>query len=672
MKSKIIILMVLILLAINIAYAADSRTTWDDKRPNEFDYSIGDISSVPSDKLDLDKVYANDKYKDLTEEQIAHYLSKINDLSKLDEIRLNNAINKQEWGKEKILQVKDCVFCTISNDGTLKNGIAGAVVQVKDYPQGTAFVAKQDGGVDIIVPNGNSLNMPKITQSTIVPEVLREKAATDNSITIKGNNIKFSDGSKLNLGSLKIESDKRFVIEQGSFTTQDNVVVQSDVSPTEIIFGEIKDTEQIPDINYVQFERNNKRVLVHGDGFFVMFRETNPYINTMSDAENLVVTPKNKGTITIEQTENKAPSITLTGPATRTYWGSINNGQYNVILGKFGVVDLHYGYINRYDTTPVEILVIGDNQLSTITKDLNQYKVVINDKGELKIADYDADIKPDGTFTCPKQKCEIPFEYLMSAGTRKDIKTIYDIDVIYGTKKDLERLKEILDATPPEVLANIKRVEFVAHGTEISGENLGGGAYPYGTIQLISEDPFSQSDVAHETAHTNTNAIIQRDYRLQLSNLKEQLAKGEITKENFDLELSKLNRDYIDSKEAEFGHVAATFSPFVKEWTQVAGDVYGKTTQTVIVDGQPRLVWVDEQEKFSEAPRHGCIIPYGCKTFREDVATYTEAFKTYEGTYKIKNNLNDPRVRQKVYLQWKYKLITDEQYKEVGSPQPSP
>ncbi len=676
MKSKIFSIIVLILLSISSVYAADPKTTWDKDRPSEFDYSNAnaDISSVPPGNLDLDKVDKNNRYGDLTEDQIAHHLPNIKDLSKLDEHRLNYAIRRQEWGKDKTLIVKDCISCTISNDGTFKNG-AGAVIYLKDYPTGTTFIAKLDGSVELVVPDGSSINMPKIVQQQTGPD-FDETAYVHNSITIKGNNIEFLDGSKLNSGSLTIVGDDRLILDKGSFTTSENAIVKSYTSSTTIIFGEITSPEPIMDPNYAQFDRKNRRALVHGESVFsVQFGEINPYINIRSDAENFEVIPANKGTVVLEQAGNKAPTIIITGPSIKTHWGTITNGQYLVYLGKFGVMDIQYSFINNNDPTPAEIFVIGDNKLSAINKDLNQYKLVFNDAGEFRIVDYDIEVNQDGTFTCPKQKCEIPLQYYMHAGARQDIKRKYKIEVIGGTEDDLKKIKENLDRTPPDILGKIKRISIAAGASEIQDTNPGAAATPAGTIYVISDDLHSFSDYvfAHENSHISTFSMIQKDHRQEVSNLKDILTRGQISNEDFDLQLAKLNRDYTKSKEPKFGHTAASFSPFVQEWTKAAGDVYGKTTEVVIVEGESKLVWVDKDDKFSEAPRHGCVRPYGCTTFFEDVATYVEAFNSDKGSFEVKNNLNkDKRMQQKVYLLWKYKFITDDQYKKLGSPQPSP
>ena len=88
----------------------------------------------------------------------------------------------------------------------------------------------------------------------------------------------------------------------------------------------------------------------------------------------------------------------------------------------------------------------------------------------------------------------------------------------------------------------------------------------------------------------------------------------------------------------------------------------------IILIGASFIIYTKDKDKNIDIER----VPEVSIEF-QPVKNFVEDLETEKGIFEMKNTLTkDRRMQQKAYLLWKYKFITDEQYKKLGSPQPIP
>ena len=107
-------------------------------------------------------------------------------------------------------------------------------------------------------------------------------------------------------------------------------------------------------------------------------------------------------------------------------------------------------------------------------------------------------------------------------------------------------------------------------------------------------------------------------------------------------------------------------SPFVKEWENIAGDVYKKYTKYG-VKGLSELGYIDGSP--DNVPKYGLIRSYGGTNSLEDMSTFVEEAvkspKTFAPLINPESPLYDSIYRNKIEFLYKYKFISDSEYNKI-------
>ncbi|HLC89283.1 MAG TPA: hypothetical protein VJG49_04575, partial [Candidatus Nanoarchaeia archaeon] len=203
------------------------------------------------------------------------------------------------------------------------------------------------------------------------------------------------------------------------------------------------------------------------------------------------------------------------------------------------------------------------------------------------------------------------------------------ISIVGGTPERTEPITDLglrslvlaqLENLPPEIRADLTEIQLLRR--EVFTDTCQGGdacaapeGYP-GRVFLSRSGGFTFSDIYHEAAHV---------------------------------------------------HEKTLGVPFEREWTQLHeayGEVYGRG----LVIEENRLSFWNDGER--EGPRHGCVRPYGCTNFREDVATYLEPIARRD--YEFFRDLVTPGSEQydssyleKLILLERYGFITENDLEQI-------
>ena len=154
MKEKTIMIYILtLLIVLNIAYSQELCGTSDNPCKDNwenFDYSDvqADISKIPPDKVDITKVIANGRGKELTVNQIKESFDKIDNLNDLD----------LEKTRQAILEKYEITLEDFGESASLKNGVLQANFGKQDRVTITREVYKN--GFFSITKNGEIIFIP--------------------------------------------------------------------------------------------------------------------------------------------------------------------------------------------------------------------------------------------------------------------------------------------------------------------------------------------------------------------------------------------------------------------------------------------------------------------------------------------------------------------------------
>ena len=257
MKKKILIYFVIIFLILNIVIAQPMDNFCVDSNKK----CDSDVSKIPPDNIDVSKVIANGRGKELTVAQIEANLDKINNLNDVDLERARTAI-KQKYG------------VTVKNFGqsaSLKQGVlqanfgkqGRATVTSETYKKGFLEISKEGEIVffistketkELIIPNGDSIKVYFL--DTVYGDIIYQGLAMR--------------------GVIKINPDGAVTVLKGEKAVIENVRVEAITNDVNICTS-----KQICSGNYVFLTKET--LVAEGTGFSLTFFPKNTYFYVDAD-----------------------------------------------------------------------------------------------------------------------------------------------------------------------------------------------------------------------------------------------------------------------------------------------------------------------------------------------------------------------------------------------------
>ena len=284
MKKRIFYYLVIFLLILNIVYPQNLCGTSDNPCKDNwanFDYSDtqADISKIPPDKVDITKVIANGRGKELTVNQIKESFDKIDNLNDLDLEKTKQAISEKYE-----ITVED-----FGQSASLKNGVLQANFGKQDsvtitrevYKNGFFSITKN--GEIIFIPTEDIKKLEFPEGDTLIVKDLQ------NLVDFQNHQIK---------GTFKINKDGTATFLKGHKSIIDNININPILDNAD--FCKIKSSCLD---NYLFL--GEKELIAEGNGFVLDFDEKNPYFDVAKIKE------KDSKIISLGDFQNKPGKINI-------------------------------------------------------------------------------------------------------------------------------------------------------------------------------------------------------------------------------------------------------------------------------------------------------------------------------------------------------------------------
>ncbi len=640
----------------NDFYLNSDPKSWDYSRVVWSKVPIERIGDIPTDKIVYTELSLEQK-KALTAEQIKENLNSIDDLIELDHNRLKEVISNK-YG----------VVVDIKSSASLKNGLLKALkgqatLSGNDYKNGLIQVTK-DGDI-IFVPDKKAA---EIQISISNSDIITIDGGKDTVLHLS-NGIKFKGKLFFNNG--------RIFIPKGEDTTINDIFVHNTLSnPGLEVFSDGEDHSK--NINsFVSLNPKEKKgVITTSNLIGIKFLNGNPFFdieetdNLAMDLGNTKIFFKrrdekdlvpllelqyiskegylnmNNDNIHLSFTEQKAsqfihPSLKITSVPMEIIEKD-NEEQIisrNNILKKLVISNFNeYAYLDLGEVTGETDLISKDVASGYISSRLsyNSLGVVFSGSNRVTFLGFENNILYQNGEEILQT---IPiFSYESPNGNHIEIKG--DIDYVV-----LKRVVDSIETLPPDLMNSISRIIVTDYQSfyRICVPNSVACAFDDGSIIFNRDSIGYFSDFYHEAAHVRTFILEQE-------------------KEKTKMELLRFpTSDNI---------FKSTKLKSIKDgWLEIAGDVYLRDTKLVTIQDQTQslivIVWTDG----TQGPRNGCIRPYGCTNYHEDVSTFIE--NVYKDPKLISALINpqsptyDIRYSQKLDLLYKYGYITNGRYNTI-------
>ncbi len=234
--------------------------------------------------------------------------------------------------------------------------------------------------------------------------------------------------------------------------------------------------------------------------------------------------------------------------------------------------------------TPIPIIIFSDRDGIIVTADgvskCPTYSACMNYISPETILRKEFISQPEfGTYSDTGEKSVWKFK------TKNGIELYFDRE---PTNMELVEIMTKMNELNPTLKKSFKSIFFTDNYQHICGEGTGGCARLDSTVIIV---PLKSQDglkvLQHEAAHTHNERV---DEMEEIGNTVRKAAG-------------------IDS------------IPTLKEqWTAISGRAYEEEKGEKTVAGTNSVTWKDG----TNGPRFGCVNPYGCNNYHEDIATYVE------------------------------------------------
>lgn len=617
----------------NFLIASDA-TTWDTSKiplgnpivySNPSIYNRNDIYSVASvyTYRDFFQNLPDDKYKLLDYKKVNYDL--ISNHNKID--------------SSKYLKDLGCSACSFDrgnqNIKFSENGIShssGDFVSIPgSYPTGTLFVAKADR-IEIIMPKGvTQIDIPNSDKVTINTQ--------DRLITI-------SDGTKLS-GKLSYRNGQPYIrgddfviidgveikaLRQDIYLPRENEAVQDN----EILLFLDGNPHTGVAKDYVSLNGKSGNLFVYtnnGKGISLDFKEGNNFLYFEKDDFAHIEIKKSELSIENRNTNDLIPLVNVKERPVDSEF-KIQSGIVNINgKGKFITTDSN-NPINK-KSSPMAV-IISDSMGNLLGGQKDPNKIIISNFNEIAIIPVN---KQEGLIINSEQydyslwKISENLYFNYDTFTPENLKKTFPNIALSGRLNDdyIKKLSETLFQLTPELRNSINNII-------IYTEDEFKETYPTSRARALSDfsrnvkfriGTFSQSAVIHEIAHTRLQQILEEQYRINFKT---------------------------------FNLFSSVDKPIDKEWENIAGDYNKDLIRSVNTESSVDFLWSDG----TTGPKYGCVTPYGCTWYREDLAEFVRI--SYLNPSSLKSLVDtsrkdyDPRYKQKLDLLYKHGFIPEEKY----------
>lgn len=356
MKIKIFLYFAIILLVLNTTYAkcgtSDNpcKDNWE-----EFDYGKGDISEIPADEVNIAKVMANKRGKELTKEQIKKNLDEIDNLNDVD----------LDYAKQVIREEHGVTVTNFGQGASLKQGTFKSIFGEQDQISINNEVYKN--GFLEITGKGRIIFIPKNDG-----EIMHIEIPDTDSLTIltfpkygDSGDSYYYEGYKIN-GRLSFENGEPYVKKR------DNLIING--VKVDSILNDVKLCSIDCSGNYVLLDDGG--LTAEGNGFILSFLDDSNYLDVDTGLEKdeksiyLGDFDKKSGKVVIRAEEYLMTSIKTDG------YVEMNNDGNNLVIDGDKVrkkvikkIDSYYEYKNenpREQKGSVPAVVIADNDYEKV------------------------------------------------------------------------------------------------------------------------------------------------------------------------------------------------------------------------------------------------------------------------------------------------------------------
>jgi hypothetical protein len=649
-------------------YASTDPAGWDYSRVEWDKVPAAKIPDIPADKLQYDRLDPEQRHA-MNTEQIGANFDKIGDLTK----------DVEKSRAEEAIAAKYSVYTDLGSGASIKNDVLTAnygkrgQVTLTDslYKEGLLTVAA-NGRIEFLPSERKKeISFPLFDTATLI-------TARDDItlLTPTGNMVPASGMVSFSAGSTYIAAGDTGMVNGVQISSSS--AGRTGSQDTIIFFDGKKHPESNQD--YASLGSNGKAILHANDlgGLDINFLEKNPYLK-IDDKDSVLMSLTRNIDAVIENREDKEliPSVQLL--LTKA------DGSAAVMSGatNFYIEDNKVRAVLLTDqkstSSPMAVDIMGPSNMNLIGSNREPKKIIISNYNEIISIDIrqDTGIFENNNYAPGRVSESLYFNYDMFAV--EDFARSYPYDTLYGRTDPtmIKRIMDTLDTMPAELKKPIEGFAIYTNEdfTKIAGENVGAYTTDLDRIIRLKEGAIFENVMFHEAAHNLvTTKMI---YAEQIdSEFHETLIRAESLTgtrssdiEGIRIELDKELPEEVKTELTTLVGKLETLQQksdktpsFMKQWTSIGGEVYNKGLIFKYQD-EMTVTWADGET----GPRYGCLSPYACKNYHEDIASIVE--NSYiDPEYMrslIENNPDGQIYKSKIDFLWKEGFFTDKQYDTI-------
>lgn len=648
--------------------------------PETFDYVNGDysiidwgtvdwskipatrIQDVPVDRLDYTKLKA-DQRMEMTTEQIAANLNNINDLkTDVNAERVKEAIKN----KYAISGIDLQGSCYIKDDMLQTTGREQYSLPLSGLPSTASIEVKSYGRIIL-----KGVNTPPGKGVFDLYVVGQQEVTLPQGVTVQINGQEY--GSRLSFAE-----GQAFLDEGGRDIIIGNVQIKAGMMEKVFIYFKNPPSSG----TFVAIDLENKQLTARANneektGVGIVFLKGNKFIP--GDSDELTYLEIKKGSATVSsRAENLVPLVRMESVDGSEIVLSNGNSRYELVDGRLNFATYSGEEIK---STPLVVDMINNGDPVLSLPDGKSGKLIIDDKNNFIVIPSDEPAQESECYTCMTRFFDSSV-VAYDAETWKFVKE-NNIAGLTGEVAPLIRTLRLIRPIPNKLSETIHTVR-VLPPEEIRLQCLSERAIACASeYELLVSNDVTPDVLVHELAHgltyrTENNEATpaereMKEYELNLAikygfqprdiNIYEQdkklydLAGQEVTlTEEEQLRLSRLIQEAKKSQKRSFKSA----------WEEASIGSYDEE-------------YKNAQDIHSFTPKKGCNTIYGCRSFYEDVAEYTQSIIAKQEHNKFKENhliqppghpnhdpaRYDPRYKQKIDLLLEYGFITQDDYNKI-------